>query len=810
MRSFRRRSRDRLRCAHPPWVVPPVQRLSRRLAFGLYASLLAWAPLPSIAQDVAPARVIVKLKADSPLVLRKRFVTPADGIERVDLLGARIGRPMHSGAAISERAQVVFATGMSSRELADRLAREPDVEYAVPDRRRQPMGAPNDPLYAAGAPGTGPAVGQWYLRAPAGDVKSSIDAEAAWAISTGQPGVVVAVLDTGIRFEHPDLLALAAGGNVLPGYDVIADVDVANDGDGRDADATDPGDWLTEAEVAPGTPFSGCRTRNSSWHGTKVAGVIAALTDNGQGMASVGRTVRVLPVRVLGRCGGFDSDIIAGIRWAAGLSVPGLPANNTPARVINLSLGGEGPCTAAYQQAIDEATTRGAVVVSAGGNSAGHAVQEPANCRSVIGVAALRHAGTKVGFSDLGPEIAVSAPGGNCVNEAAADPCLYPVLTASNAGVTTPGASIYTDSFNISVGTSFAVPLVSGTAALMLSANASLAPIQVRQLMQSTARLFPTSVTLSNGVPAPRCTAPRSDPFGNPIDQLECNCTTSTCGAGMLDAGAAVLAASTGRTVSAALAEGLWWTAPGGSESGWGLNVAQQGDVIFATWFTYDTTGRAWWLSMSASNVGNNVYSGTLHETRGPAFNATPWNPAQVTTSAVGDATLAFSDAHHGTFSYTVHGTQQMKSITRVAFGDPPSCTTGLEPNLAAATNYQDIWWNAPGGSESGWGINLVQQSNIIFATWFTYDLDGSPLWLSMTAPNLAPGVYAGTLYRTTGPAFSAVPFNPALIATMPVGTGTLTFANGNSGTFAYTVNGVSQVKPITRTVFRPPGTVCR
>jgi hypothetical protein len=278
----------------------------------------------------------------------------------------------------------------------------------------------------------------------------------------------------------------------------------------------------------------------------------------------------------------------------------------------------------------------------------------------------------------------------------------------------------------------------------------------------------------------------------------------------MLDASSAVLAASAGRAVTAALAEGLWWAAPAGVESGWGLNVAQQGNTIFATWFTYDAAGRAWWLSMSASNIGNDTYAGTLHENRGPPFNAVPFLPSQVTMAAVGDATLAFFDSHNGTFSYRVKGIQQTKAITRVAFGELPSCTTGLQPDLSAATNYQDIWWNAPPGSESGWGINLVHQSNIIFATWFTYDIDGSPLWLSMTAQNASPGVYSGTLYRTTGPAFSAVPFNPARVATAPVGSGTLTFANGNSGTFAYTVNGVSQAKPITRTVFRSPGTTCR
>ncbi len=143
---------------------------------------------------------------------------------------------------------------------------------------------------------------------------------------------MVAVLDTGIRFDHADLLPVSQGGNVLPGYDFISSASVANDGDGRDADPTDPGDWISESENAPGGAHPGCGVSNSSWHGTEVAALIGATTDNGFGMASVGRNVRVLPVRVLGKCGGFDSDIIAGMRWAAGLDVPGVPANPTPAR----------------------------------------------------------------------------------------------------------------------------------------------------------------------------------------------------------------------------------------------------------------------------------------------------------------------------------------------------------------------------------------------------------------------------------------------------------------------------------------------
>ncbi|TMH08281.1 MAG: hypothetical protein E6H67_01670, partial [Betaproteobacteria bacterium] len=167
---------------------------------------------------------------------------------------------MSAGSAVSDRSQVVFASGITSAELAQRLSLDSEVEYAVPDQRRHLVAAPNDPLYAAGPIGNGPAVGQWYLRAPTGAVQSSINVEPAWNVTTGSPGVVVAVLDTGVRFDHPDLLAVAAGGNLLPGYDMISDPDVANDGDGRDADASDPGDWLTLAEISQrASPFYQCR-----------------------------------------------------------------------------------------------------------------------------------------------------------------------------------------------------------------------------------------------------------------------------------------------------------------------------------------------------------------------------------------------------------------------------------------------------------------------------------------------------------------------------------------------------------------------
>ena len=573
--------------------------------------------------DTLRARVIVKYKADSPILAKGAAASASATVRhaaQAQALGARIGIALATGAGLSERAHVVTARGITSEQLAKRLAAESDVEYAVPDRRVHIVAAPNDPLYAAGpaVSGTsgGPAVGQWYLHAPAGDVQSSINAEPAWDALTGGTTVVVGMIDTGVRFDHPDLLRAAAGGHLLPGYDMIADPATANDGDGRDADPSDPGDSVTDAEISQqGGPYYQCvpQAEASSWHGTQTSGLVAALANNGIGMAGAARNVLLLPVRVLGKCGGYDSDVIAGMLWATGLSVPGVPANPTPARVLNLSLGGDGGCTSAYVDAVGRINAAGTVVVVAAGNDAGHALGAPASCPGVIAVTALRHVGTKVGFSDLGPNVAISAPGGNCVNIAAGSPCLYPILTTSNAGTSTPvadasGGSIYTDSFNASLGTSFAAPLVAATTAMMLSAQPTMTPSQVRALLQATARPFPTTGgTITSGSPAPQCAAPQPIDAAQ-VDQLECYCTTSTCGAGMLDAGAAVRAAagvSTNYT-------GLFWQSPAGIAPGWGINFAHAGDQIFATWYTYDGSGKAWWLSMLASRPGptGNVFVG--------------------------------------------------------------------------------------------------------------------------------------------------------------------------------------------------------
>jgi serine protease len=452
-------------------------------------------------------------------------------------LSQRVGVALSDGRPIGDDAQVVFARGLTSAELAARLAADPEVEFAEPDRRRQIRAVPNDPLYPGGQAKATPTVGQWYLRAPAAGSVSAIDAAGAWATTTGSSSVVVAVLDTGVRFDHPDLV-----GKLFAGYDFIADLPMARDGSGRDADASDPGDWITRAEdndrsgdfyhCSVPDPVTGAYDgEDSSWHGTQVAGIIGAATDNRVGMASVGRNVMVLPVRVLGKCGGWDSDIQAAMLWAAGLS--NNPVKNPhPAKVLNLSLGSaedeDHPgCPVGYTQVISKLTTAGVVVTASAGNGDGLAVDVPALCPGIIAVAGVRHAGTKVGYSSLGPEVAIAAPAGNCVN--ATGPCLNPLLTTTNAGTTTPARNTYSDSVVASLGTSFSAPLVAGTAALMLSVRPALTPSQVKSALMDSARPFPTATA---GVAA--CHAPDG------TEQDECACTTSTCGAGLLDAAAAV------------------------------------------------------------------------------------------------------------------------------------------------------------------------------------------------------------------------------------------------------------------------------
>ena len=457
---------------------------------------------------------------------------------RMQKLGAASGMRLQRKRQIAAETDVLQldrALGTPEmKALLEKLAANPDVEYAVADERRWPHALPADPLFAD----------QWYFQ---NAEISATHAQQAWDLTQGSNTTIVAVIDTGVRFEHPDLLRLSQAGKVLDGFDFVSQTPFANDGDGRDADASDPGDFVsaTDRTQPPFNTIAGCEETASSWHGTRVSSLIAALTNNAEGMAGTDWNTLLLPVRVLGKCGGTDSDIIAGMRWAAGIAVPGAPINPSPAQVINLSLGGPGVCSAAYQAAVDEIVARGTLIVASVGNEGGN-VAVPANCAGVLGVTGLRHAGTKVGFSSLGPGADIGAPGGNCVNTTItpATPCLFSITAAVNTGTTTPAASGYTDRVqHFNVGTSFSAPLVAGAAALMHSLNSQLAPAQYITLLRETATPFPTTSPTTTTV----CHVPAGD-----LQQQECICTTATCGAGMLNTEGAVLAAQRPFAIAAA------------------------------------------------------------------------------------------------------------------------------------------------------------------------------------------------------------------------------------------------------------------
>ncbi|HTY93147.1 MAG TPA: S8 family serine peptidase [Steroidobacteraceae bacterium] len=473
-------------------------------------------------------RVILKLRTSAP------GATAEDAPTRLGRLSRRTGVSVNLVRSITERMHVLeIGRGQAAEPLAAMLARlrgDPEVEYASVDERRFAHQVPNDPLFMQ----------QWYLQNDP-STPAALDAVSAWDTTTGSASVVIADLDTGVRFDHPDLLRASQGGRLLAGYDFISSAAVANDGDGWDADASDPGDWVTSAD-ASAAPFKGCTVTNSSWHGTRTAGLLGALTSNATGIAGITWGTQILPVRVLGKCGGYDSDIQQAMLWAAGIHVSGVPDNPNPARVLNMSFGSSsGACPQSYLDVIQQLTALGVVMVVSAGNEGGP-VDTPANCAGVVGVAGLRHAGTKVGFSSLGPEVALSAPAGNCVNTAPGSACLYSILTTTNSGTTVPATNTYTDEYaNANLGTSFSAPLVSGIAALMASVNPNLNSCQMTSRLQEGAQPFPQTSAGESPQP-PMCHVPSGS---SDLQTAECVCTLDgkTCGAGMANARAAVAAA---------------------------------------------------------------------------------------------------------------------------------------------------------------------------------------------------------------------------------------------------------------------------
>ncbi|WP_307730393.1 S8 family serine peptidase [Massilia varians] len=435
-------------------------------------------------------QIIVKYKDDLPVEKTKGqargHAVAALAQERkgkLERAGQEFGMTVRESHAIASGARVFKLNGKKhlndvQKVAAEMMARDPAIEYAEPDRIMTHMATANDPYYAQ----------QWHYT----DATGGLRLPTAWDKSTGT-GVVVAVIDTGYR-PHADL-----SGQFLQGYDFISSATIGNDGNGRDSDASDPGDWVAAGECYAGSPASG-----SSWHGTHVAGTVAAKTNNSLGVAGVAYNAKMIPVRVLGKCGGYTSDIADAITWSSGGTVTGVPANANKAKVLNLSLGGSGACDATTQTAINGARSRGSVVVVAAGNDNMNVSNaSPANCSGVIAVAATGKTGGRASYSNYGTLVDVAAPGGDGS---------YSVISTLNSGSSTPGS----DNYAGYQGTSMATPHVAGVAALMFAAKSTLTPDQVESMLKSTARAFPA--------------------------------TCSGCGTGIVDATAAVNAAIGGTT----------------------------------------------------------------------------------------------------------------------------------------------------------------------------------------------------------------------------------------------------------------------
>jgi len=372
---------------------------------------------------------------------------------------------------------------------------------------------PDDPLFDE----------QWHLHDDVWQA-ASIDAVHAWGITQGSSDTVIAVIDTGVRPEHPDL-----AGRLLPGYDFVSSLDElapsnvtissnfvfarSNDGDGRDPDPTDPGDGVDEATATQLNALNiPCTAAQSTWHGTGIASLIAANANDKDGLAGIDWNAMILPVRAIGRCGGHRSDLLDAIRWAAGVEDPALPPNPTPAHIINLSLGMDDNCSSLDQSAINDAIAAGAIVVSAVGNHGRNTAEHPsspAQCDHVIGVAATDEEGYLASYSNFGRDADIAAPGGLRF------PSLYGVTVATNGGSITENAD---QTYKTVSGTSVAAPLVSGTLGLMRSVQPELSGAELTQLLLNSAAPFPTDSE----------------------NRFVQHCDTDLCGSGLLNAHHAV------------------------------------------------------------------------------------------------------------------------------------------------------------------------------------------------------------------------------------------------------------------------------
>lgn len=464
--------------------------------------------LSSLDNAASTSRFIVKYRSGSA-----QRIQPAARQRALEVATARAVAKMAGPAAKSGALRVgtlraaqggrhVITTSRSlDRSQAEALMRaiaaDPNVEYIAVDAMNYPAALPNDPLLAT--------YQMWHY----GAGKGGAYVTQAWDAGATGAGVVVAVLDTGVT-PHGDLL-----GNLLPGYDFITDAFVSRrTTNNRAPGGWDLGDWKEQGDCAAAPA-----PRNSTWHGTHVAGTVAEVTNNGLGGAGVAPQARIVPVRVLGRCGGYVSDISDAIVWAAGGHVDGVADNAMPAEVINLSLGGEGLCPAIYQDAINQAVSLGAtVVVAAGNDNVDVANFNPANCANVVAVAATGYSGARAFYSNYGGAIDLSAPGGG---EVEGTPNGY-IWSTFNSGARQPVASPDGDVYQGYTGTSMATPHVAGTVALMQSvARTPLTPAQAKSVLLASVRPFPTQPpaarAIGSGILNAAAAVDLAKRFGQPI-----------------------------------------------------------------------------------------------------------------------------------------------------------------------------------------------------------------------------------------------------------------------------------------------------
>ena len=430
-------------------------------------------------------QLIIKYK---PSALAGQSVQPAsaDQMQRVSSVAGETltyFREMSDGASVLRLPEKQSLAEVKA--MAGRLMALPEVEYAEPDAIMFRTTAPNDTYYSY----------QWHYENPLiGAV--GINAEAAWSITTGSANIYVGVIDSGIIADHEDLL-----GRTAQGYDFISDAWIGNDGDGRDGDPSDPGDWVAANDCYAQSP-----ARDSSWHGTHTAGTIGAASNNGLGVAGVNWNSKVIMARALGRCGGLTSDIADSMLWLAGFSVADAPVNSHPVKVVNMSLGGQAACSATYQNAVNAIVAAGTTIVVSAGNSSDYASNyAPGNCSGVITVAATDRYGDISYYSNFDSTVEISAPGGDVTNSYSNG-----VLSTGNEGLTVPTA----DAYIYMQGTSMAAPHVTGVVSLLYSLNPALTPGEVLSILQSTATAFGSST--------------------------QCNTYYPACGAGIVNAGSAV------------------------------------------------------------------------------------------------------------------------------------------------------------------------------------------------------------------------------------------------------------------------------